>query len=587
MDNEEELELGYYGAALRRRWWIVVAVALAVAAMAFLVLPEQESTHRSEMTLLITPVALDGVAGSRGSDQVNEATEAGILQSTPVANRAINRLQKDGLATGWTTEDFQDSLTVQAGDDTQLLTIWFEADSPELAQAAVSAAAAEYQNFKLLSTTERRARVVISISTRLEAAETQRDLAITDLGKADPESAKGIIAATNVSQFEREVFDLRSEIDRLETLDLTAGQVIGDPTIAEPIVSGIDRTLGLLVALAAGAIAGSAVALLLDRVDRRVRDLGEIEADLGGPVVGDIPRISEDTPTVVTALRAETDGANAFRRLATAMLARDRDVGSILITSANNTEGRTLATINAAIALSQAGVPVVLMNADRRNPTIDRLFGLESHPGLEGYLRTSGSQADAMSLLQSTVDVLGLRVLPSGVGAGVGQPMSSRAIETVLEVASTRGAVVVIDAPPALSNPDGLALASLVDATYVVVSPGRTSRDELTDLRIQLQRVGSEVAGVIVNRLNRWDLRNDEQPIAGLSIQKPATGGATKTDRANVSAAAAMSASAAPVKAPIPAWPEHEATPLGAATVEANAGAWTVDTGDVTESGPA
>ncbi|MEE9416801.1 MAG: CpsD/CapB family tyrosine-protein kinase [Acidimicrobiales bacterium] len=587
MDNEEELELGYYAAALRRRWWIVVATALAFAAMAFLLVPAQLTRYRSEATMLITPVALDGVEGSRGSDKVNEETEAGILASTPVANRAINRLQSDGIGAGWTAEDFQEWLTVVAGDDTQLLTLWFEADSPDVAQAAVSAAAEEYQQFKLLSTTERRARVVLSIEAQLEAAESQRDLAITTLEDAEEGSAKSIIAATNVAQFEHEVFDLRTRIDRLQTLDLTAGQVIGEPTIAEPIVSGIDRPLGLAVAFAIGAMAGMAAALLLDRVDRRVRDIGEIEADLGGPVVGDIPRITEDTPTVVTAQRAETDGANAFRRLATAVIARDRNVGSILITSANNNEGRTLTAINTAIALSQAGVPVVLMNADRRNPSIDRIFGLESHPGLEGFLRTAGSQADAMTLLQSTVDVLGLRVLPSGVGAGVGQPMSSRAIETVLEVASTRGAIVVIDAPPALSNPDGLALASLVDATYVVVAPGRTGRDELADLRVQLQRVGSEVAGVIVNRLNRWDLRNDEQPIAGLTVKKSQGRSVPNVSRPSPSSSLPEPRSAAvPPATPSAAWPEHDDANGLAARVVADRGAWTVDTGAASSSDP-
>ncbi len=544
MENEEELELGYYGAVLRRRWWIVAAAAIGLAALVFLFLPAQQTTFTSEATMLLVDIAVDGVEGSRGSDAVNEETEAGIMASTPVANRALIALREKGLVDAdWTTEDFQDRLTVRAGDDTQLLSVVFEAPNAELARAGVASAVAEYQNFKLLSTTERRNRLIGNQNVQLDSVLVQRDAAIESVNASEAGSAAEIIAQTNLAQYERQAYELQSEIDRLETIDMTAGEVIGDPTEPEPVTSGVNRIIGIIVALIAGALAGAAIAMLIDRIDRRVRDLDEVETDLGGPVVGEIPRITEDNPSVITAVRAETDGANQFRRLATAILARDRQVGSVLITSANDQEGRTLTAINTAIALSQAGVPVLLMNADRRNPSIDRIFGLTSHPGLEGYLQTSGTQADATALLQSTAEVLGVRVLPSGARSGVAQPMSSRAIETVLEVAQSRGALVVIDAPPALSHPDGLALAALVDATYVVVSPGRTSRDELTDLRLQMRRIGSEVAGAIVNRVNRWDVRGDnEETIPGLVVK-----------------------SAAPAPSPAPATPAHspQAAPAG------------------------
>ncbi len=523
MENEEELELGYYGAVLRRRWWIVAATALLFALLVFLVLPARQTTYESSATMLLRADVLNEVSNNKG-DLINEETEAGIVSSTPVAESSISALAAQGFdIEDWSTEDFLEALTVLPGDDTQLLDMSFEGPTADFARAGVAAAANEYQNFKLATATEQRDRLVANNEAQLATVQGRLDGAIESVADAPAGSAKLIIAQTNLAQYEREAIDLRTEINRLQTLDMSSGQIIGQPTNPEAVTSGINRLLGLLLALLAGALAGSAIAMLIDRIDRRVRNLEEVEADLGGPVVGEIPRITEDNPSVITAVRAETEGANAFRRLATAILARDRQVGSILITSANDEEGRTLTAINTAIALSQAGVPVLLVNADRKNPAIDRIFGLTGHPGIEGYLRSPGTQSDATTLLQSTVDILGVRVLPSGAGSGVAQPMSSRAIETVLEVAQSRGALVVIDAPPALSHPDGLALAALVDATYVVVAPGRTSRDELTDLRIQLRRIGSDVAGAVVNRFNRWDLRSDnDQVIPGIVVKAPA-----------------------------------------------------------------
>lgn len=585
VNEEEELELGYYGAVLRRRWWIVAATALILAALVFLFLPAQQTTYRSEATILLTPVAIDGVEGSKNSDAVNEETEAGIMGSTPVANLAITSLQTAGMAADWTGEDFQDALTVRPGDDNQLLEIEFEGRSADLARAGVAAAAAEYRNFKLVSTTERRNRLVSNQTAQLDNVETQRDGAITSVNDSEVGSAAQIIAQTNLAQYERQINEIQAEVTRLETIDMTSSSVIGDPTLPEPVTSGVNRYLAIALALLAGALAGAGIAMLIDRIDRRVRDLDEVETDLGGPVVGEIPRITEDNPSVITAVRAETDGANQFRRLATAILARDRQVGSVLITSANDQEGRTLTAINTAIALSQAGVPVLLINADRRNPSIDRIFGLTNHPGLEGYLRSSGTQADATAFLQSSAEVLGIRVLPSGASGGVAQPMSSRAIETVLDVAQSRGALVVIDAPPALSHPDGLALAALVDATYVVVSPGRTSRDELTDLRLQMSRIGSEVSGAIVNRFNRWDVSKTEETIPGLTVKSAAseTTGRGKKRVAQLAEVAQAPAPATPTVSGVD-WPETTSPtpPVASAPTPARAPAV-----PVASSGPA
>ena len=559
MENEEELELGYYGAVLRRRWWIVAATALLFAALVFLVLPAQQTTYESSATMLLRADVLN--TSSNNKSDVNEETEAGIVSSTPVAESSLAALQAEGFKVdGWTGEDFLDALTVRPGDDTQLLDLSFEGPTAEFARSGVAAAANEYQNFKILSATEQRDRLVGNNESQLESVQSRLDGAIESVANAPAGSAKLIIAQTNLAQYEREAIDLRTEINRLQTLDMSPGQVIGKPTVPEAVTSGINRFLGLGLALLAGALAGTAIAMLIDRIDRRVRNVEEIEADLAGPVVGEIPRITEDNPSVITAVRAETEGANAFRRLATAILARDRQVGSILITSANDEEGRTLTAINTAIALSQAGVPVLLMSADRKNPAIDRIFGLTGHPGIEGYLRSPGTQSDATALLQSSADILGVRVLPSGAGSGVAQPMSSRSIETVLDVAQSRGALVVIDAPPALSHPDGLALAALVDATYVVVAPGRTSRDELTDLRIQLRRIGSDVAGAVVNRFNRWDLRADnDQVIPGIVVKAP-TAAVPQADAPTAPAMArAEIAPAAPEAAPVEPTPETTA----------------------------
>ena len=66
--------------------------------------------------------------------------------------------------------------------------------------------------------------------------------------------------------------------------------------------------------------------------------------------------------------------------------------------------------------------------------------------------------------------------------------------------------IVVFDAPPALTNAEGLQLAAIVDAVYVVSAVGRTKRSELRDLRIQLENVQADLAGAVLNRTSRLNI---------------------------------------------------------------------------------
>ncbi len=69
-----------------------------------------------------------------------------------------------------------------------------------------------------------------------------------------------------------------------------------------------------------------------------------------------------------------------------------------------------------------------------------------------------------------------------------------------------RNMIVVFDSPPALTHADGLQLASVADAVYIVAAVGRTRRSELAELRVQLLNVQADVAGAVLNRNSRLSL---------------------------------------------------------------------------------
>lgn len=209
---------------------------------------------------------------------------------------------------------------------------------------------------------------------------------------------------------------------------------------------------------------------------------------------------------MVTAIGQETAGAEAFRRLSAAVLAPRNGfvVDSLAVTGATDKEGRTTTAINLAVAISQTGRNVLLVGADRRNDALDRVFGLAGRAGLSDFLRTSGDLNAARTAIDGAEQRLGLTVLPTGSGAPT--PIANNSIAALLAIAQERNMIVVFDAPPALTNAEGLQLAAIVDAVYVVSAVGRTKRSELRDLRIQLENVQADLAGAVINRTSRLNI---------------------------------------------------------------------------------
>jgi protein-tyrosine kinase len=199
----------------------------------------------------------------------------------------------------------------------------------------------------------------------------------------------------------------------------------------------------------------------------------------------------------------------AYRLLRTRILqgARREGRNTLMITSPLPNEGKTLTTINLAIAISRkVGHTVLLVDGDLRNPSMHRYLDLPPGPGLVDYL-TSG-----YPIPKSLVHPEGLAnlvVLPAG------QP-TSQAVELLsspLMVDLVRelkhfypDRYVLFDLPPLLYA-DPLAFAPLVDGIILVVAAGSTPREEITRSLEMLKEF--PVMGCVLNKIDPLELPYD------------------------------------------------------------------------------
>jgi capsular exopolysaccharide synthesis family protein len=177
----------------------------------------------------------------------------------------------------------------------------------------------------------------------------------------------------------------------------------------------------------------------------------------------------------------------------------DQTMKRIVVTSAGPTEGKTTTGVSIAVAMAQAGNRVVIVDTDMRRPRLHRIFGV---PGTEGITSVLLGDVQLDDVIKST-EVPGLYVLPCGPAPpNPAELCQSEKFKTVLAGLSERFDRVVMDSPPVMVVTDAVLLSTIADGTLLVARTGRTSRTALRDATAQLQDVGANVVGCVLNDMD-------------------------------------------------------------------------------------
>ena len=271
-------------------------------------------------------------------------------------------------------------------------------------------------------------------------------------------------------------------------------------------------TQNILFALAAALVLGGGLAFLLEYLRFTIRTPEELDQVYGMSTLGVIGEVAHEDHhgaiqyQTVTAERPLSPPSEAFRALRTNLQFANPNapVRSLLVTSAGPGEGKTFVASNLAISLAQAGQRVLLVDADLRRPSLHRVFGLHRQPGLSNLV--IHHSADPAEFLQPTA-VENLWLLPSGAHPpNPAEVLGSIRAAEVMEQLKGLADIVIYDSPPSATVTDGVVLASRVDAVIHVVLANATRPDMVVRLKGALEKVGAQVLGPVLNRVNVGDL---------------------------------------------------------------------------------
>ncbi|APF40480.1 polysaccharide biosynthesis tyrosine autokinase [Neomicrococcus aestuarii] len=444
--------------AVVRRFWPVLLIATLVGALCgFGWAALQPKMYQSTSSgLIVTPKSStvgEAIAGNSLA-QDRAGSYAVMASSQRTAERAVEKLEKQGVADVPDAGSLISSITAAVLEGSTELRVTASASDPVFAQQL--------------------ANVWIDA-----LAEEAHDIESTGVDGVDKDFQPAV-----------------------ELMPMTEGTL---PT--SPYAPNVNQAV--LIGAVVGLVLGLIWAAIKHLLDRRVRSVEAIQK-VGMSAVGTLPsdpRLSRGRQVLPVVYSAETRTdrsyhaySEALRELRTNLAYMDVDNPPrvIVVTSSVPGEGKSSLSANLAVTIAHTGQKVIVVDGDLRRPVVSEMFSLPGDAGLTDVL---AGQAELDDVLQDFEPVPNLQVLAAGrIPPNPSELLASKTMGKLLEDLSER-AFVIIDAPPLLPVTDGAVLAKASDGALIVVKAGKPTIDELAKATENLDRVGANKLGVILNQV--------------------------------------------------------------------------------------
>lgn len=441
---------------LRHRWIVLVSCTLVAAAMMWLVTPSSADTTRKVGSYTATATLLVGTKPAQQTGQVSYGRIVLYIRAGEIPQRAADALGYQG-----------DPALLASG-----LAVASDANSASITIAAKASDG----------------------NRAAEVANTFADEAVAFFDEARPETG-----STALSVWQR------------------ATPIPSDPGggFVVPPNRGLRTGLAALV----GLLLGLGLALLLDRLDSRLRTRSEVHKALRMPVIAEVPRLRGragvgQIEVVREPLGIYADGYRAARSAIVHLPAqqvvgewtpRTGEAGAanvpasaarvVLVTSAHAQEGKTTSVANLAASFAETGLRVLVVDADLRSPDAHNKFDVPQGAGVSDFV--SKAAGPTITPLIRPTNVPGVSILTAGTRLDYPASLASR-MGPLLDQARRAADIVLVDTAPLLTASDVFDILPLVDTIVLVARSGRITEAAAQRTAELLGRFQVPVVGVIL-----------------------------------------------------------------------------------------
>jgi tyrosine-protein kinase Etk/Wzc len=260
-------------------------------------------------------------------------------------------------------------------------------------------------------------------------------------------------------------------------------------------INNKDKQRILLMAFAGSLGLAVMGALLLDRMDPKLKYPDQVSRDLGLSILGTIPHVGDggrgsvgSTVKVVESFRLIRLGVmHAYGRAGPVVVA---------VTSPSGADGKSFVTANLGLSFAELGQKTLIIDGDVRRGGLHRLFGGSRKPGLTDYL---SGRVPVERIIKRTQHRSLHRIGCGSRQHDAPELLQSSRMATLLADLRPTYDVILVDTPPIGVGADSLALGTLTGNVVVVLRTGSTDRD-MTEVKLDLLgRLPIRVLGAVLN----------------------------------------------------------------------------------------
>lgn len=175
-----------------------------------------------------------------------------------------------------------------------------------------------------------------------------------------------------------------------------------------------------------------------------------------------------------------------------------KEIKTILVTSSNILEGKTVTSISMAYSLAvSTNVRVLLIEGNFQSPKIHEMFGVMPSPGLSDLLL---SKSDYYAVVKKT-EYSNLMIITLGSGSVKKiDAFDTEIFKEKLNILKKDFNYIIVDGSAVFGSSDPTYIAKSFDGVIFVVECEKTKWEVLQEAKDKVSKAGGNVIGVVLNR---------------------------------------------------------------------------------------
>jgi capsular exopolysaccharide synthesis family protein len=333
-----------------------------------------------------------------------------------------------------------------------------------------------------------------------KARELRQEVAKMGMGSFQIENLRNEIEET-----ESTLKQLRAVKDHLEIENFNKRKTIeGELPAVIPSINQASLTRTVSLYSFAGLMFGLLAVSFFEARLHRIHHSTDVAQELGIPTLGVLPLLEKASligygrELSAEQSLSEIMFADAVNGVCARLLCDDRlsQGAVIMVTSASESEGKTLLSTQLAIGLAHSGRRTLLLDGDFRKPRCHQQLGLPEAPGLNEVLNGE----IALEVALKDVPNSEAKFMTSGqANPQVIKSLSNGNFANLLQRLRKDFDLIIIDSPPTLLVSDGLLIGKLADAAIMVVRSKVSKGPAVFSAFEQLSALKIPTLGVVVN----------------------------------------------------------------------------------------